>query len=405
MNTMDLQEKLKYYRQETKPAPAAEPRISELCRQLEAELVDQNAAPVIKIERFYTYSHFIPGLDQLSQQEIQIPLLSLDQFPENIPLDRVLIFDLETTGLAGGAGTYPFLLGFADFKPTGLRTVQYFLPDFGRESIAFLAIQGLIQDKKILLSYNGKSYDYPLLKNRYILNRMDNPFSDFDHLDLLHVARRAWKGSLNSCSLESIEREIFLFSRLGDIGGWMIPQAYFDYIRSGVTDDIIRVIHHNIFDLLSLARLCLHLHHVENISASDNEILRLLQLAVKRHQISLVETFLTELKNRKRAVPEHIMADYSLLLKRERHWEPAIQIWNRLVQSRDHVLFAHLELAKYYEHTSRDLPKAENHTERAIQFIQTIRQLRDEPVFSIDEQDLHKRLERIRRKAVHQVSS
>jgi len=400
---MDLQEKLKYYRQgqATGPTPAVELHISELCRQLDAELVDQDAAPVIKIERFYAYSQFIPGLDHLSQQEIQIPLLSLDQFPQNIPLDEVLIFDLETTGLAGGAGTYPFLLGFADFRPTGLRTVQYFLPDFGRESIAFLAIQALIRDKNILLSYNGKSYDYPLLRNRYILNRMDNPFSDFDHLDLLHIARRVWKGSLDSCSLESIEREIFLFSRLGDISGWLIPQAYFDYIRSGVIDDIMRVIYHNILDLLSLARLCLHLHNVENISASDNEILRLLQLAVRRNQLSLAESFLTELKNRKRGVPEQIMADYSLLLKRNRHWETAVQIWTRLVQSRDHVLFAHQELAKYYEHQSRDFSKAANHTERALQFIQTIRQLRDEPVFSIDEQDLQNRLERIRRKAVH----
>ena len=108
---MDLQEKLKYYRQENTPdqPPDGSRTAADLCRALGAELVDEDAAPVLKIEQFHAYGHFIPHISYLPQMEISIPLLSRSQFSEKIPLDRVLIFDLETTGLAGGAGTYPGL--------------------------------------------------------------------------------------------------------------------------------------------------------------------------------------------------------------------------------------------------------------------------------------------------------
>ncbi len=404
---MDLREKLKYYHQgeRHKQDHPVDTQITELCKQLNAELVDPDAAPVLRIEQFHPYEQFIPVLDHLPEKYIRIPLLSQNQFPQKIPLEHILLFDLETTGLAGGAGTYPFLIGFACFEPMGLRTVQYFLPDYGREQIAFLAMRTMLQDKKILLSFNGKSYDYPLLRNRFILNRMDNPFLDYAHLDLLHVSRRIWKGALDNFGLESIEREIFRFSRYGDINGWLIPQAYFDFIRSGESNDIIHIINHNALDLMSTARLSLHLHHIENTSASDHEILRLMHLAVRRNQIVLTEEFLTALKGRGIGVPEHIMVDYSLLLKRYRKWEQAVSIWNKLCHSGDHVLFAHLELAKYYEHHCRDFQMAEKHTEQAQQFIQTIRELRDDIYGINDEKDLSSRLERIRNKATKHPSS
>ncbi len=397
---MDLQDKLKYhYRPERKDTrPPAETRISGLCARLGAQLVDPDAAPVLRIMKFHPYDHFIPGFGELSRREVQIPVLSQHQFPETIALDRVLLFDLETTGLAGGAGTFPFLLGFGFFEPGGLRTVQYFLPDYGREHIAFLAMRADLDQRDVLLSFNGKAYDYPLLRNRFIMNRFEDPFAAFAHLDLLHAARRVWRGALPDCSLATIEREIFLFSRFGDLGGWLIPQAYFDFVRSGAMDDIVRIIDHNILDITSMARLFLHLHKIENITASDHEIVRLLHLAVKRRQTDMVETYLADLKSRKAGVPDHVMADLSLLLRRNGQWKRAIPIWEKLTVSRDHVLFAHTELAKYYEHHAGDLQMASHHTERALQYIRTVTELRGDFPQDGQEKSLLDRLTRLQRK-------
>ena len=275
------------------------------------------------------------------------------------------------------------------------------IPDYGREHIAYLAMGRIVKEKNILLSFNGKSYDYPLLRSRFILNRMDNPFTGYAHLDLLHVARRIWKGILENCSLETIERRIFMFSRFGDIGGWLIPQAYFDFVRTGNSLEIKRIIGHNVLDLMSLARLLLHMNQVENSCASDQETIRMMQLAIRRRQKGLASEFLTELQTRGVGIPERLMAEYSLMLKRNGDWEPVVGIWNRLTQSRDYAIFAQVELAKYYEHQVRDYARAELHTGKALEYIRTIRELRGEHLYRDDESSLILRLERLHQKSAH----
>ena len=398
---MDLQDKLKYYQERSVKGTGAEPlrsQVSDLCRELDAVLVDPEAPPVLRITRLHPYAHFIPEREVSSRREIRIPLLAKTRDAEPIRPDDVLLFDLETTGLAGGAGTFPFLLGFAEYREDGLQTVQYFLPDYGREDIAFSALRGDLKDKNILLSFNGKSYDYPLLRNRFILNRMENPFKDFAHLDLLHLARRIWKGMLPNCSLQSIEREVFFFNRIGDLDGWLIPQAYFDFVRTGQLSDIVRIINHNMLDLMSMARLFLHLDQIENSSASDAEIIRLMHLAIKRNEPGRVDRFLSDLKTRGVRIPEQVTVDFSLYLKRKQDWEQAVALWSRLSAAGEHVLFAHLELAKYYEHQVRDLFLAEKHAERALDFLKTLSEFKDITALTDSIRLVKYRLDRIRRK-------
>ncbi|NOQ97518.1 MAG: hypothetical protein GQ561_05065, partial [Calditrichae bacterium] len=179
---MDLKEKLKYY----KSAPAKKKsenrrEIADIYKKLEAIPVDPDAADVLKIEKFYTYSHFFHESDPSSHMEIRLPLLSRNRLADPVNLNDILIFDLETTGLAGGAGTFPFLIGFGVFEEDGVRVHQYFLPEYGREIIAYLDLAKKFSSKTHLLTYNGKSFDYPLIKNRFILNRIDNPFISFQH--------------------------------------------------------------------------------------------------------------------------------------------------------------------------------------------------------------------------------
>jgi hypothetical protein len=294
-------------------------------------------------------------------------------------LGEILIFDLETTGLAGGTGTYPFLIGFGIFGKKDLKIRQYFLPDFGREISAFLDIHQFQRDKKVLLSYNGKTFDYPLLRNRFILNRVDNPFEKYAHLDLLHAARRLYKKHLPSCSLESIEKYIFSFSRWRDIEGALIPQSYFTYLQTGELNDIQRIIHHNQQDIVSLARLLFHLHHLENnefdSAYPQKEFISIFNLAIKISDLEQIEPMINSVNKEEKILPTQSLKSYSLLLKREKRWDKALEIWHKFINCGEEVVFSCEEIAKYYEHRENNLKLALNYTHRAIEYINIIEEI------------------------------
>jgi len=377
---MDLIDKLKYYQENNDRDKWYENQHKvDLCRELDGEFLDPAMSSVVKIETFFSYNNFIPIKTLKNRDHIILPILSKNQYSKKISLSEILIFDMETTGLMGGTGTYPFLLGFGSFEPGGIKIKQYFLPDFGREVPAYLQLVNDKQDKKILLSFNGKTFDYPLLCNRFILNRIDNPFANYEHLDLLHVARRLWKNLLETCSLENIEREIFLFSRWRDLPGALIPQAYFEFLRSGKCHEIKKVILHNQQDIISLGRLLLHLDLLENDPSGDHlnahELQRLLHLAIKNLDLKNTDILLDLIKRRRIQLPGSILIDLSLLLKRVQQWERAENIWMELLRAGTNVIFASEELAKYYEHRKLDLEQAKLFTERALKHLEVLNEL------------------------------
>ena len=207
------------------------------------------------------------------------------QAPKASP--RLLFFDLETTGLSGGAGTYAFLVGFGFFDEDGFRTRQYFLRGYGEERALLDAVAGEVSSGgdgqlPVLITYNGRSFDVPLIETRYQLNRLQSPFGGLPHVDMLFPARRLWKRrppraldavghpgfgaprvrtygamapdeSPGSCSLAAIERDILGLHRQDDVPGWEIPSRYFGYARSGDASGLAAVLEHNRLDLLSLA--------------------------------------------------------------------------------------------------------------------------------------------------------
>jgi predicted PolB exonuclease-like 3'-5' exonuclease len=275
--------------------------------------------------------------------------------------------------LAGGTGTYPFLIGFGRFETEGIRLFQYFLPDYGREISAFLDMRCLFEDKNVLLSFNGKSFDFPLLRNRMIMNRMENPLASFAHLDLLHPARRLWRDVLPSCSLDIIEEEIFLFSRYQDIDGALIPQAYFDFLQTGNTAQIRQIIMHNQQDLISLGRLLFLMHQIENHHPlhghSPSELLAMFDVAIDMSDLVRIATILKKLEHSRRKIPDHSLLKYSLLLKRLQKWDEALLIWHGFLERSSEILFVAEELAKYYEHRENDLKQAIEYTNRALQYM------------------------------------
>ncbi len=379
---MDLKNKLKYYHSgKTKTASGTEHHYKNLFTTIGGRVLDADTLPIIKIEKFEYFHHFDPMAlyDQFS--EVNLPLLTKNQFPDPLYLKNLLIFDLETTGLAGGTGTYPFLLGFGIFKENGIQLIQYFLPEFGREIGAYIDIKDICEEKTTLLSYNGKSFDYPLLRNRFILNRFDNPLEHYVHLDLLHLTRRLWKNVLPSCSLQTIEERIFSFNRWQDIDGSLIPQAYFNFLQTGDSSEIKRIINHNQQDMVSLARLLIHLHHIENNDVipvyPDHELVAMFDLAVNISDTDRAEPMMKKLGSLQKNIPGRSLKKYSLLLKRREKWEEALAIWRSFIESGEEILFAFEELAKYYEHRERHYTRAIDFTDRALKYIEIITELED----------------------------
>ncbi|MCK4753687.1 MAG: ribonuclease H-like domain-containing protein [Calditrichia bacterium] len=377
---MDLQDKLKYYQSERKETlPEKEHHHEEIAFTLEGTILEGDTLPIVKIEKFESYGHFNPTITNQNYSSVHLPLLTKKQFEDPISLEDFLVFDLETTGLAGGTGTYPFLMGFGTFEKEGIRIYQYFLPDFGREISVFLDMKALWAEKNVLLSYNGKSYDYPLLRNRLILNRVDNPFESYNHLDLLHLTRRLWKHALPSCSLDTIEERIFSFNRWRDIDGSLIPQAYFTFLQTGDMNDIKRIVDHNQQDIISLARLLFYLHQVENNEMNsgfpDQELVSMFNIAVNISDLGRIEPIIKSLAAKDKKLPNQSLKSYSLLLKKQKKWPQALEIWQKFIEKGEEIIFACEELAKFYEHREINIKQAIEYTNRAIDFLNIVKEI------------------------------
>lgn len=166
----------------------------------------------------------------------------------------MLFFDLETTGLAGGAGTYAFLVGCGAFVEGAFHTRQFFLIGYGVERPLLAAVAAQMAGRDVLVSFNGRTFDAPVLETRYLFHRAAVPFADLPHLDMLHVARRLWRCEAG-CSLRILEGTLAGLSRRGDIPGSEIPARYVQYVRTGDARPLAPVFEHNRLDLLSLAVL------------------------------------------------------------------------------------------------------------------------------------------------------
>ncbi|MBT4333087.1 MAG: hypothetical protein HOD64_07405, partial [Candidatus Cloacimonetes bacterium] len=149
-------------------------------------------------------------------------------------IENLLFIDTETTGLAGGTGTYVFQIGIGFFKEDEFVLMQYFLTDIANEKELIDQLLNEINKETIYVSFNGKSYDIPLLNSRSIFNRCDGKLNKFNNIDLLHISRRFWREMLENYSLQNIERNILKSNREGelDIPGSEIPAAYFSYLDS-----------------------------------------------------------------------------------------------------------------------------------------------------------------------------
>lgn len=289
-------------------------------------------------------------------------------------LEQAVFFDCETTGLAGGAGTYAFLVGLGYLKGGRFCVEQYFMEDFHQERAVLSAIAEKMNGFRFLVSYNGKCFDLPLLENRWTINRIDFDSSRWFHLDLLYPSRRLWKRRIGDCSLGNIEQRVLGVGREIDVPGYMVPQIYFDYLRTGEAESLIPVFHHNSYDIVSLLKLSVLIDRTAGDSslaeighAVDLYSLGRIHQSLGDHEagIRCFERALTG-----EAPPEIRQAtliNLSFAHKRSGALEEAAGIWQDLTRDDFHFsLLAHEELAKYCEHKRKDYRRALVFVERAM---------------------------------------
>ncbi len=323
-------------------------------------------------------------------------LLSLDD------LQDFIFLDTETSGLAGGTGTYAFQVGVGRFTDDGFQLAQFFMRHPGEEPALLAELTEFIDGMKAVISYNGKSFDIPLLNTRYTLMGLSSPFLEVDHFDLLPLARRLWRIRLESRTLGNVETQILGVKRSEDeVPGYLIPEIYFEYLKTNDARPMAGVFYHNAIDILSLAGLFSHMAfllndpHSEKIQHAEDVV------ALARFFEAMGDTSQAEIlyqKALKSDLQDELYLDtlerYAFLLKRKGDWEAAIQFWQKATKS--HQLYAFVELAKYYEHRVRDIVRALQWTNRGIETLEkhffsshTYRQWRDE---------LEHRLKRLQRK-------
>jgi uncharacterized protein YprB with RNaseH-like and TPR domain len=291
--------------------------------------------------------------------------------------ESMVFLDTETSGLAGGTGTFAFLVGVGRYTQEGFHLTQFFMRDPLEEPALLLALEDFLAPCQTIVSFNGKAFDIPLLDTRYTLQGWKSPFKHLAHVDLLHLARRLWRDRLPSRTLANLEVQILHASRTDEeIPGWMIPEIYFDYLRNGDARPLQRVFYHNAMDVVSLAALLNHTSSMleEPFLQQINEFIdlaavaRLLEdLGHLDRAIELYETCL------KADLPDDIYNDtllrLSLVHKHTNNYSAAIPLWERAASRRR--LFAYEELAKYFEHHAVDLGMALKWTHEALEYIET----------------------------------
>jgi len=327
---------------------------------------------------------------------------------------RWLFLDTETTGLAGGTGTYAFLIGLAWWDAGGLQVEQSFMRDFTEEYSLLQELAVRITERPVLLTFNGKSFDWPLLENRFAMTRSIAVPKLAAHLDLLHPARALWKLRLGSVRLIELERRVLDRERLGwhrrdDVDSALIPEHYFGYLRGGPAAPLAGVVRHNQMDLRGLAALFGKINAMLSQSADlleENESLDLFGLSrfferrgdSKRAQIACAQALAIGLPGDVRVRAQKELA---MMAKRRGEHERAAAIWEEMVRDSQEEVHACEQLAIHYERRAKDLRRA---TEYAKLGLATLKRQRAACLRNSHDPDLAARFARRERHFIERLA-
>lgn len=331
--------------------------------------------------------------------------LALWPQPEALHPEEALFLDTETTGLSRGAGTTPFLIGLAYFRGREICVEQIYMNGPGGEADCLTYLLERFAEFRYLVTYNGRSFDAPILRNRLTINRKGT-LPPILHFDLLHVYRRLFpRGSIASYKQPELEREMLALERTGDLPGAEIPQIYFDYIKYGHDAGMARIFEHNERDLVGLAFLFLEALRSYEARDGARAALRsgIARILLRNRRESEALTLLRNLEaERAEAVApaseDLRYRDLLLLgrvLARRGEYSEALEVY-QLLTARYDCPFARMALAKLYEHKLRDFSAARDQCRALLGRSDEAARARSAGPYAPEE--LERRLSRLERK-------
>ncbi|MDP8254268.1 MAG: ribonuclease H-like domain-containing protein [Candidatus Alcyoniella australis] len=343
-------------------------------------VVDTPCGPTFVAQYRYpmALTHGRLRLDRLFDVDpAMLALLGADPSLAALDPRRTLFFDTETTGLAGGTGTYAFLIGLGEFEGDEFVVTQLFMRDLNEEGASLHLLTQKLERAAFLVSFNGKTFDAPLLNTRLVLNRLPASLDDTPHLDLLHPSRRLFREQLPDCRLGTLEQYELGFERRGDVPGSMVPELYRSYLRSRDGRLVAKVFTHNVYDVLSLVTLTSHLAQL--VAQADSStldpalILATARLLRDRGQIDRARRCFNLALERSSEADPHTASrarlEVALDLKRGGEHERAAEHFTILVDCGPFDPLPYEQLAIHLEHHANDYIRAEQLTQRALQFL------------------------------------
>lgn len=298
---------------------------------------------------------------------------------ENYSMCDYVFLDTETTGLSGGVGTLAFLIGLGYFEDDSFVIEQHLMRDFDEELSMLNNVASIMDKRRALVTFNGKSYDYPLLENRMIYNRiswdMNSRYRGF-HIDLLHPSRRIWSSLLDSCSLASLESNILHAYRKDDIPGQDIPDIYYRYLEDRDETFMLRVMDHNLMDILAMLALFIKLANInqnpEEVGLKCHEWFGLgKSLEVQGDEAKALYCYLKCIEmGETQYITLSAKDRLAMIYKRQGRWQQAVQLWKSMADREENFrVLPLIEIAKYYEHQEKNYEKALLYTDKAMKIL------------------------------------
>jgi uncharacterized protein YprB with RNaseH-like and TPR domain len=359
------------------PSPQGGVRIQQV---VDGSLVETRLGQTFVAEQCHPaeYRHGVVPIQLESPLDVLAAWAGDDRLRE-LPPESFVFLDTETSGLSGGTGTYAFMVGAGRFEATDqgetFRLAQFFMRDPAEESAMLEALAEFLASAQALVTYNGKAFDLPLLRTRYLLQGAPVPFEDYAHVDLLPLARRLWRERLPSRTLKYIEENVLAAPRsTEEVPGYEIPYLYFDYLRSGDAAPLKGVFYHNAMDILALAAL---LNYSAGLLANpfNGQIEHGLDLVAIARLYEDLGRWEQAARLYERGLELELdesdfwgaLRRLSILQKRRGDLEAAVSWWEQAA-SEGHI-YAHVELAKYYEHRLKDYAEALRWTRAALEHV------------------------------------